>query len=240
MLLLGECADGGGTPAEDSCQAASNLSLTQANESDTTARFYLVVDADNVPIPGNDGTFGLAVEIRPLSCGDGHQDGSEQCDDDNRLPDDGCAPDCTLEEDFACTQSTPETPSICTRRPDDGVCGNVQCDPIPGSSPPGTTICCDTAQQCGAALVDWYGASCIEREQAGANDNGCPDESGGLIGLLFNFPTLNGCCRPEGTCGLLDPVSDGCVERTALWQAMLDGPACAIYDGPFEETDCTP
>ncbi len=236
MLLIEQCADGA-NPAEDSCQAVSNLRLTQANEGDTTARFYLVVDSDNL---SGTGTFGLEVEIRPLACGDGHQDGSEQCDDGNDLPDDGCAPDCTLEENFECTQSTGDTPSICTRRPDDGICGNVQCDPIPGSAPNGTEICCTPTQQCGAALADWYGASCVERGQEGAADGECANESGGLIGILFGFPTLDGCCRPEGKCGLLDPVSDGCVERTALWQAMLDGPAVAIYDGPFEEADCTP
>jgi cysteine-rich repeat protein len=239
MLQLEQCADEGGNPAEDSCLAVSNLSLTQANEGDTTARFYLVVDADDW-FGTNTGSFGLEVEIRPLSCGDGHQDGSEQCDDGNDLPDDGCAPDCTLEEDFECTQSTQDTPSICTRRPADGICGNVQCDPIPGSAPSGTEICCTVSQQCGAALADWYGASCIERNQEGTDTGECADESAGLIGWLFGFSTLTGCCRPDGECGLLDPVSDGCVERTALWQAMLDGPASAIYNGPFEEATCTP
>jgi cysteine-rich repeat protein len=137
----------------------------------------------------NTGTFGLEVDIRPLACGDGHKDGSEECDDGDNLPNDGCAPDCTLEQNFECTQSTPGMPSVCTRRPADGVCGNVQCDAIASSAPEGTARCCTTAQGCGVALTERYGSSCLLRNQPGASDTECADASGGLIGS-----------RNEGSC----------------------------------------
>jgi cysteine-rich repeat protein len=239
MLQLSECADGA-MPAEDSCVAVSNMGLTQANETNTTQRFYLVVDADDIfPAQDNTGTFGLVVDIRPLGCGDGHQDGSEECDDANTLPNDGCAPDCTLEENFVCTQSTQSTPSVCTRRAD--VCGNVQCDPLPDTAPSDAELCCTPTQECGVALPSWYGGSCLTRDQMGTEDaDQCGTEGAGLIGFFFGFPTLQGCCRPDGDCGLLTDDGAGCVERTALWGAMLDGPASAIYDGPFGQTTCTP
>ena len=47
-------------------------------------------------------------QIEPVTCGDGVVDGSEQCDDANRLDGDGCSANCQLEDpdqEFTCVES---------------------------------------------------------------------------------------------------------------------------------------
>lgn len=52
------------------------------------------------------------------TCGDGVIAGSEECDDGNADPDDGCAPTCSVEGGWSCTGQ----PSVCTT-----ICGDAIC-----------------------------------------------------------------------------------------------------------------
>ena len=60
---------------------------------------------------------------------------------------DGCTPTCTLEEGFVCTDASP---SVCTTRPDEPVCANVACPPLPQGSL--GEVYCTAQQTCGVAL----------------------------------------------------------------------------------------
>ena len=55
--------------------------------------------------------------------------GSEQCDDGNRDPNDGCASDCTVENGYTCSVDILQEGSICSRTPVDS----------PSVQPVGTT-----------------------------------------------------------------------------------------------------
>jgi cysteine-rich repeat protein len=235
MLLLPDCNDSGTTAIETRCEAYSDTHLSFANEGDTTARKYLVVDADGNT---NVGTFDLVVTTRALDCGDGHKDGSEQCDDGNLVNNDGCKSDCTLETNYLCTQSDP---TVCTRHPPDDVCGNVKCAALP-TTPAGIDTCCTTGQKCGLSYAPLFGNSCIERQASATADNECPN-----VPNMFGFPltlfapTISGCCRADHTCGLLAAAGGGCIANEDAWTAMLDGAARVYYDGPFTtNTSCTP
>lgn len=61
---------------------------------------------------------GTSVTTRGLLwCGDKITNGTEQCDDGNKLNGDGCNITCSIENGFSCSGQ----PSVCTRNP---VCGN--------------------------------------------------------------------------------------------------------------------
>jgi cysteine-rich repeat protein len=235
MQLHPSCADGA-TQAERGCLDFSFTGMSWTNETDETVRTYLVVDADNSGGGANVGPFSLVVQTRALDCGDGHRDGEEECDDGNFVSGDGCAA-CEVEDDYACTSLDP---SVCTRRPDDYECGNVECNPLPTQAVnAGAGTCCTTAAACGMTYEPMYGQSCLPRDVPGTNDTECDNESA-APGLALFAPTLTGCCRPNGTCGLTAALGAGCVERTETWRAMLDGGGSFYYQGPFLADTCTP
>jgi cysteine-rich repeat protein len=227
MVLLTDCSDAAGMSAESSCVDMSQTSITYANDATTTQRVYVVVDADG---GGSVGMYGLTVDVRPLACGDGNLDGGEACDDGNIFAGDGCKPDCTLEPEYECTQASP---SVCSRRPADGVCGNVMCPELPASppAPNGAERCCTPDEKCGIAYPTYYGAGCFEEgmDEGVDQDPPCVDEPAGFLG----FPTIQGCCRPDDQCGvLLDTAGIGCVERTQFHLYSQDGLANVIYATP--------
>ncbi|HKU42068.1 MAG TPA: hypothetical protein VJR89_28110, partial [Polyangiales bacterium] len=229
LALLTSCADG----AEESCQATSSTALTYANESNSSTRVYVVVDANRVNNVDNVGAFGLTLDTRPLACGDGKRDGGEACDDANLRSGDGCTPSCTREAGYSCTSSNP---SICTRRPEDGICANVRCPDLPSDAPANTQTCCTSEQRCGVAYSLVFGGACLERDQRGRDDESCPDAPSIFPPFI---PALAGCCRPDNTCGLLAATGAGCVERTEAWASMADGFGDFLYRGPFESIACT-
>lgn len=59
----------------------------------------------------------------PIICGDGDDEGAEQCDDGSTAPGDGCSADCLIESGYQC--NTAQTPNICTPA---SLCGNEQVD----------------------------------------------------------------------------------------------------------------
>jgi cysteine-rich repeat protein len=235
LVVLTRCGDdsaNASSTAEASCRSVPSSSVTYTNESESATRVYVVVDANRVNNADSVGTFGLTVDSRPLLCGDGKRDGSEACDDGNIASGDGCTPACTGEMGFSCTSSNP---SICTKRPTDGVCANVLCPELPGDVPANTQTCCTSDQRCGVAYGLFYGAGCFVRDQPGADDDTCPDESSIFPPLI---PALNGCCRADNTCGLTVLSGAGCVERTQAWANMVDGIGSFLYGGPLAGIPC--
>jgi len=53
------------------------------------------------------------------ACGDAFVADSEQCDDGNREPNDGCASDCTVENGWTCEEDILQEGSVCSRTPTD-------------------------------------------------------------------------------------------------------------------------
>jgi cysteine-rich repeat protein len=236
LLVLTRCGDDSASAsntAEASCRLVANDSVTYTNDGDSATRVYVVVDANRANNTDNVGMFGLTLDTRPLACGDGKRDGNEACDDGNIFSGDGCTPACTGEMGFSCTSSNP---SICTKRPTDGICANVLCPELPDDVPANTQTCCTNDQRCGAANGFFYGAGCFVRDQPGKDDDSCPDEPSIFPPFI---PALNGCCRPDNTCGLTALSGVGCVERTQAWTNMLDGFGSFLYGGPFARATCT-
>ena len=97
-----------------------------------------------------------------------------------------------------------------------------------GDLPP----CCTDTNVCGLDLSATAGQpACIERDAPGVEDAACPAAMVG--GGLLTFP---GCCRPDGTCGVLvDLVPLGCVDGELA--NMLPGGA-ATPGGP--PASCSP
>jgi hypothetical protein len=221
--------------SEATCRAGAVGTVEYTNTTNVIERVYLVVDASNTD---NVGSFGLTVETRALVCGDGERDGAEACDDGNIFDEDGCSPECELEDGYECTEAEP---SVCTSRPDqdEPSCGNVMCEAFPDGTAATILHCCTTDATCGVAYDPAYGATCIERADEEPVDNeACPQEAAG-IGLFFGFPPLDGCCRAvDGQCGLTAGVGLGCVLRSDAWAAMQDGAARFFYDGPFMPVSC--
>jgi cysteine-rich repeat protein len=236
LFLLEGCA----ANAETMCSANSADSVEYTNQTDSTVRVYLVFDA-STPTTGasmgmaSTGMFGLEIDTRPLGCGDGARDGDEECDDANVFDDDGCSPTCELEDGYECTDAEP---SVCTQRPEENVCGNVMCQPLPDIED--AVTCCTAQAQCGIAYEPYYGASCVVREAERPLDMKCPDQAARGILALF-FEPLQGCCRADAKCGLVIAAGAGCTERTAAWTALEDG-AGSFYWGPtpFTSIACTP
>ncbi len=103
---------------------------------------------------GGAGDGGGAGSTAPSSCGDGHQDPGEACDDGNKADCDGCRGDCSAKE---------------TGCGDGFVCAPEACDSGPANSDTGacTTKCQDAA--CGDGTVQ-SGEDC---------DDGNPDSGDG-------------------------------------------------------------
>jgi cysteine-rich repeat protein len=233
VFLLTACADTTDVSAESTCRAAASDAFTYANDADTNARVYAVVDASRANNADSVGTFGLTLDVRPLVCGDGRRDGAEACDDGNVVSGDGCTPSCMRETGFSCTSSSP---SICTQRPTNGICANVMCPALPSDAPANSETCCTIDQRCGIAYALFFGAGCLERDQEGRDDGRCPDAQSVFPGLI---PALVGCCRADNTCGLRAATGAGCVERAEAWAAMADGFGDFLYPGPFMPASCS-
>lgn len=84
-------------------------------------------------------------------------------------------------------------------RPPPGACSGG--DPGGCREVAGGTPCCTAEGQCGATfdLPDGTSLPCLALDQPGALDQACPS---GVLPLVGEAP---GCCRPDGTCGLMAP-----------------------------------
>jgi hypothetical protein len=128
-------------------------------------------------------------------------------------------------------------------------CGATQCAPYAEEDTEvGAKGCCTTGGVCGSSSDFLFGTACVPRGGAvGTHTSGCPDES-------VNFVDMNGCCRPDGQCGLsIDDVPNfdlGCVERTEMARLLNQGARArdtlsAVFLMPvrpasFAASRCTP
>ncbi len=82
------------------------------------------------------------------------------------------------------------------------VCGGVTCEPP--SAPIQVDSCC-AGDKCGLSS-SLIGGQCIELGQPGDIDGSCPDQN-------FQGLPLQGCCKPNGNCGVFDSfLGLGCVD----------------------------
>ena len=95
-------------------------------------------------------------------------------------------------------------------------CNGMQCTPI---MTPIQTLppCCDASMgnACGA-IIDMAG-TCIARGQMGTPSDECDDEMS-VLGMA-----VEGCCRPDGMCGLQSGTLMGCIERSKYPLGFLMG-----------------
>jgi hypothetical protein len=84
-------------------------------------------------------------------------------------------------------------------------CGSDKC---PGGNVFGQALpgCCTSDNKCGMDVASLgFGAGCAEMNAPGAVSAACPSQN------LGGFLPLDGCCRPDGTCGVLDTFAGlGC------------------------------
>lgn len=96
----------------------------------------------------------------------------------------------------------------------------VGCQDEPGTFFGDLPWCCTANGRCGLDTSPTGIPSCVERDAPGSADPACPNFVGSVV-------TLSGCCRYDGTCGVMfqqTPV--GCANDPALFP-MLGGPAPA-------------
>lgn len=98
-------------------------------------------------------------------------------------------------------------------------CGAKTCTTPSGSA---LTPCCLPGDQCGLGLM----GICQQPSMPGALDKACPAHEIAMAGRV-----LEGCCKPNGHCGVMSVSGLGCVERTQL---------AAYAGGPLDDKACTP
>ena len=95
------------------------------------------------------------------------------------------------------------------------VCGSQVCESMDAGAGLGTAAPCCYNASCGIV----FSSACIELHSEGVLDAGCAP-----VG------TSTGCCRPDGTCGvIIDGTAFGCVDPFAFFPAATLG-SC-VYPG---------
>jgi hypothetical protein len=71
--------------------------------------------------------------------------------------------------------------------------------------------CCTTDKKCGLDLsAVGFGSGCSELNAPGTANTACPSQN------LMGFLMFDGCCKPDGTCGVLDTIAGlGCTSTGA-------------------------
>ena len=82
---------------------------------DTTGLFYTSPTAQSVyvflePYSATSSSTSFDIRFDFIRCGDGMREGTEGCDDGNKIAGDGCSATCTVENGFICNQASP---SVC-------------------------------------------------------------------------------------------------------------------------------
>jgi hypothetical protein len=119
-----------------------------------------------------------------------------------------------------------------------GAPSEAACEPCPAVNDAGTALglrsCCRGAinQECG--LTFGQGSLCLARGVPGKSNSACPAAKQGAT-------DLEGCCRPDGRCGLSGTMFDlGCVARDEILPALgvprVDATAC-VYECVTDD-DC--
>lgn len=122
-----------------------------------------------------------------------------------------------------CATEGGPTVAVAPEPPAPQVCGAQTCAPyVEEDTEVGAKGCCTSAGTCGSKSKFLFGDACVERggNVGQPSPTECPDES-------VNFVDLQGCCRPDGACGLaIDEVTNfdlGCVERSQMQRLLNEG-----------------
>jgi hypothetical protein len=90
--------------------------------------------------------------------------------------------------------------------------------------------CCTLDDHCGIDLNNYNGLGCVPLDQPGMPNPACAEVADpSTITMLTPEPVrYEGCCRPNGRCGLVmtlfAPVSFGCVDALAWGFSEADVP----------------
>jgi hypothetical protein len=77
--------------------------------------------------------------------------------------------------------------------------------------------CCTDDDECGVEFAA-LGTGCLAMNAPGEADSSCPSQT-----LIGGFITLEGCCRPDGTCGGLDIYTGlGCTNAASTETVSCD------------------
>jgi hypothetical protein len=137
----------------------------------------------------------------------------------------GCGSDVLVAEQAGRSNASHETDAgdLDADLPNVRLCGRARCVDfdieLSGMQVP-TIACCSDPERsaCGAVIPGL--SKCVELEHLGHPDLNCPSFPGTIIGV----GTLQGCCEPEGTCGVVDPkYGFGCAQLPYISQLA---PAC--------------
>ena len=101
-LLVSVRTGCGSAGTELACRGAGTVKVS----STAGQKYYVAVDGVNAT---DTGAFSLNMESRTITCGDAHTDPGEECDDGNKLPNDGCSATCTIESDESEPNGTTST-----------------------------------------------------------------------------------------------------------------------------------
>jgi hypothetical protein len=109
------------------------------------------------------------------------------------------------------------------------------CDDLPSAAAQlGLERCCRGVdfEDCGVNFG--VGQQCLGEDVEGLNDDDCPAETA-PSGAEFD-----GCCRPDGLCGLrFESLALGCVSRDVIPEMLLDDPEPIVCEYPCEaDGDC--
>lgn len=121
-----------------------------------------------------------------------------------------------------CASSSGPDVAVAPAPPAPTTCGGQSCAPFTEEDTEvGAKGCCTTSGTCGSASRFLFGAQCLERGgPVGRPSDECPSES-------IAFVDVEGCCRPDGACGLsIDAVPNfdlGCLERTEMERLLNAG-----------------
>ena len=102
-------------PGDDGCVDAgfSGEGEVMIQSALPAGTYYVVVDGYNTD---DVGPYTLSISATPSTCGDGHLDADEGCDNHNNANSDGCDSRCQVEPGYSCTSASP---SVCAP-----TCGN--------------------------------------------------------------------------------------------------------------------
>lgn len=174
--------------------------------------------------------------LRPCDCPEGAT-GQEVCVDiDGTYSACGCPTDPDVYEEPVVPEPT--------------FCGELECAAmVDEETEASAKPCCTEANACGGEAAFIFGDQCVERfgDPGDLTTDECPDE-------FPHFLDLEGCCMPQGTCGLsLDYINNwdvGCIERTEMMERLNAGSglrsllALVFFLGPveveYEAMGCTP
>jgi hypothetical protein len=140
-------------------------------------------------------------------------------------------------------------PAFAALDPANARCGDETCEALPvANSRVGNYAmhCCTTEGRCGSGSQRVYGSGCFERDQPGSLSDACPSQS-----VLVTYDAISdvpvgdyfeGCCLPEGLCGLDTSASlgAGCVERSILKRAIHTTCTRENHELELESIPCTP